>query len=64
MRNLIHYEGDFHQPFHMINQYSNDHPNGDNSGKDYKINHRYKSIHNLWDNCLGFIDNEARPYNY
>jgi len=49
MRLLIHYYGDYHQPFHMINQFSSKHPNGDNGGKDFNLNSQYKNLHDLWD---------------
>jgi len=54
-RVLIHLVGDVHQPFHAIQRYTKDYPNGDFGGNKFKIIFTpvINNLHFLWDAILG-----------
>lgn len=55
---LLHCVGDIHQPFHAINGYSTNHPQGDRGASDYLVrtkSHTLRSLHSVWDGGLGLF---------
>lgn len=53
LRMLIHFIGDVHQPLHASERISDDHPDGDRGGNDYRIKtvNGTFALHYLWD-CM------------
>jgi hypothetical protein len=61
---LIHLVGDMHQPLHCTTRYSEEHPNGDNGGNQFRIDTpRAKNLHSFWDAAGGLFefDKVKRP---
>lgn len=48
LRWLVHLVGDVHQPMHATARDSDEHPEGDRGGNDYKLDGR-DNLHGLWD---------------
>lgn len=66
LRLLIHYYGDVHQPLHIANRYTAEHPNGDRGGNDFPLKYHYTAneLHAVWDTVV--YDNHKsikRPFN-
>lgn len=58
LRMLIHFVGDLHQPLHMTNRFTMEHPDGDFGGNLFQIpGGRYPtSLHAYWDETAGLFD--------
>ncbi|MBN9501068.1 MAG: hypothetical protein BGO01_11860 [Armatimonadetes bacterium 55-13] len=70
LRYLIHFVGDIHQPLHAVARDSDEHPDGDRGGNEFKISppERFSrqdrpptNLHSLWDSGLGLFKSVPRP---
>ncbi len=69
LRYLIHFVGDVHQPLHAIARDSDEFPEGDRGGNDFKIkpingwgNRPVSNLHTLWDfACGAYKSSPKRP---
>ena len=70
LRFLIHFVGDAHQPLHATALVSDQHPEGDRGGNDYKIKtpsmfsretRPPTNLHALWDRGVGLFPDIERP---
>jgi hypothetical protein len=58
LRMLIHFVGDLHQPLHMTNRFTLEHPDGDFGGNLFEISggDYPSSLHAYWDGTAGLFD--------
>lgn len=66
LRLLIHYVGDMHQPFHNLDMYNKDYPDGDKGGNLVELKYHYTvdELHALWDKLMySQRTSIARPIN-
>jgi hypothetical protein len=70
LRFLIHFVGDLHQPLHSVARDSDEHPEGDRGGNDFRIqppasmtgqSRPPSNLHSLWDGGLGLFPPRDRP---
>lgn len=70
LRYLLHFVGDLHQPLHAVARDSDEHPDGDRGGNDFKIKPSIKfkdlkyppdNLHALWDLGGGLFQPTPRP---
>ncbi|MDR3690170.1 MAG: S1/P1 nuclease [Fimbriimonas sp.] len=70
LRYLIHFVGDIHQPLHATARDSDEHPNGDKGGNDFRIgtaaifageSRPPRNLHSFWDFGGGLFKGERRP---
>ncbi len=55
LRFLIHFVGDVHQPLHAVTLFSKEHPDGDDNGREYKVDVKAEKpqLHAAWDTAFG-----------
>ncbi len=72
LRWLLHFVGDIHQPLHTVGRDSDEEPNGDKGGNDFKIlspvsmrdmSRPLNNLHALWDFGCGLYRGTERPLN-
>ncbi len=63
LRFLIHFVGDVHQPLHCVSRYTQQHPQGDRGGNDFKIQGLpdITNLHAYWDDGIGLFVQVQRP---
>lgn len=70
LRYLIHFVGDIHQPLHATSRESDEHPEGDRGGNDFKIvggdafssmERPPRNLHQVWDLGGGLFQPVTRP---
>lgn len=70
LRYLLHFVGDLHQPLHAVARDSDEHPDGDRGGNEFKIlppafmagwSRPPTNLHALWDVAGGFFPYTERP---
>ncbi len=70
LRYIIHFVGDLHQPLHAVARDSDEHPQGDRGGNDFKIqppasmagtSRPPTNLHSLWDGGVGLFPFRERP---
>lgn len=72
LRYLLHFVGDLHQPLHAVARDTDEHPQGDRGGNEFRIQppayaaeaeRPPRNLHSLWDSGCGLFHYEPRPLN-